>query len=222
VTQQIASGSCAASPPPGTELYQSCDEVTTIPSLCGLEAGMQTCSGSWTSLCQKDADCPNGTLCLSGRGVGDVPVGAFGTCAKTCATPGNVACGRCDLGCDTTIGVCTAYAPRYLCDASHPGIDVTVTFSGTGGSATFGQTFNLDLPGSGALSVNVSPTDQFVNGEMIIPYPAGTVAGPATIAFYGSGPGVINWDGSATFDADPTMCTKVTIVATSSGLPDAG
>lgn len=126
INQQVASGHCSDNPPAVTvtngvpsasTFYALCTVVGSTAERCALRPGVQTCPGGdlpstrgiLTQLCQHNSDCPAGTLCVSAAGVGDVPPTIhpqIGACAKACNQPGSGQCGRCDLVCNTSMGVC--------------------------------------------------------------------------------------------------------------------
>jgi hypothetical protein len=229
ITAQIATGFCTESPPEGTELYSSCTVVSNSPTTCGLATGMQTCNGSWTSLCQHDTDCPDGTLCWSGSGVGDVPATLdpqFGTCEKTCTIAGNSQCGRCDRACDTAFGVCSLWVPNrptnVPCDATHAALDITLAFEG-GGQFSFGGHLDVTVPGTEPFQLEIRSTSiSEGRGEVVVVYPLGATSGPASATFSGEGPGILHWTGTVDFTSDPTICTRLTVPVMEIGPPDAG
>lgn len=115
----VQAGACSISPPTVTVtngvvsdsiFYAACEEIGSSPAECALSSSMQFCqAGYWTKLCQENADCPTGTLCLWPNGTGDVPPEyspPFGACQKACTTEGSGECGRCDMECDTWLEVC--------------------------------------------------------------------------------------------------------------------
>ncbi len=201
----------------GTELYGNCTSSDPAPEM----PGVQFCFNNtfWTQACAGDGDCPAGTQCAPYIAVSP----PAGVCAKTCTLYGNADCGNCDLWCLN--GLCTQGGPGYPtnlpCDATHPGIQAALLgFTGLGSDLENRWTFTL--PGA-TLTEGVT-NYQIVNGDelhVIFPWPAGTTTGPATTTFMAEGPGVIEYQGSATFTADPTACVAVTIQL-SDGLLDAG
>lgn len=121
LSAQIEQGTCGTSPPlvpDDTSLvarsaYASCIEESASPAQCVLDPAMQFCqAGYWTKLCQHDSDCPSTMRCMWGNGVGDVPPEVsprFGACMQACSVAGSSQCGRCDLSCTLSLGVCTKY-----------------------------------------------------------------------------------------------------------------
>jgi hypothetical protein len=55
-----------------------------------------------------------------------------------------------------------------------------------------------------------------------VPYPQGAVPGPASAYFFTGGAGTHFYEGTAEFDAEPTLCTVVEIAAHETGPMDAG
>lgn len=117
---QVNSGSCTDSPPAVIEsslaarpAYAACVEESASPAQCTLDQAMQFCqAGYWTKLCQHNSDCPSSMACLWTNGVGDVPPQVsppFGACMRTCTVAGASQCGRCDLACNTALGVCVKH-----------------------------------------------------------------------------------------------------------------
>lgn len=92
------------------EMYDSCDPSSIFPGACEpLPFGAQFChNGVWTGLCDDDADCPSGTRCYWGDGVGTKPENVdMGVCERECvASDAADNCLRCDHACDSALGVC--------------------------------------------------------------------------------------------------------------------
>lgn len=99
-----AASTCATSIA-GDHLYSDCVE-DVLPAGCLIKGGTHHClAGSLTAVCYNDSDCPGGSRCLSGAGVGTVPPSIeWGYCAQTCAS--DLDCGRCDMFCQATLSVC--------------------------------------------------------------------------------------------------------------------
>jgi hypothetical protein len=53
--------------------------------------------------------------------------------------------------------------------------------------------------------------DEAYTATVDLPYPQGTVAGPATVSFYAIDGATGNWEGSADFVADPATCIEVAL-----------
>ncbi len=224
VTTQAATGFCTATPPAtANELYASCQTLNggSIASSCaGMVVGQQYCDGGLlTSLCLQDSDCPGGTRCDPGQVVSADQV-SFGFCEKTCTLPGNAECGTCFRDCDST-KLCVSPGPGYPtntpCDATHPAIDIMAAFDGTpvGGPGTL----TLTLPG---ISPIVLDSSWPFGIPVVLPYPPGATAGPASVSFVTTPGGLYTFSGETNFQADPTMCTMVTLDLTMTGFPDAG
>ena len=98
-------------------MLDNCTGQAWTPQGCDLPYGAQFCMNNvWTVLCSDDGECPAGTRCSWGGGVGRVPEGAVGWCAKTCTTGLDTECIRCDLRCDKELSVCTWRQPGYDVD----------------------------------------------------------------------------------------------------------
>jgi hypothetical protein len=120
-----------------------------------------------------------------------------------------------------------------LCDSSHPGVRVhlNVTFEPGAGCFSAGDRQALGLGTTGANGVQLSRRFAYSLGGQAAPftvtttlgYPEGTVAGPASVGFYAIH-GPLNWEGVATFTADPDACVEVDlpIRCYMIGSPDAG
>lgn len=93
--------------------YDDCEPFGWTLTACELRPGRQFCqNGHWTTLCRSDDNCPTSMRCAWAEGVGDVPAGEYGWCAKTCTGSGRPDdCVRCDLECDAAMNVCRAKIP---------------------------------------------------------------------------------------------------------------
>jgi hypothetical protein len=215
MTTQLATGFCAPSPPErGGQLYSSCTSIGSSPDQCvGLAAGQQVCRGwALTALCEHDSDCPAGSRCHP-------DFGQLGTCQKTCSAAGNGDCGRCDLACDTTLGLCVRPGPGYPtnvpCDSTHAAIAVTLTLPQPFLSASL----TLTVPGASPTVFSLLPGTTAVTAF----YPSGATTGAASASFEGETE-LARLGGAASFHSDPTACTAVTVpvTVTQGGVPDAG
>jgi hypothetical protein len=221
---KAATGVCTTDAPYlADELYAMCDSPGSSPSACvGLAVGQEFCHGGvLTALCMVDDDCPAGAGCVQeGIEAGGVH---FGTCEKRCSTAGNGECGLCGIGCDLPSGFCVGFGPGYPtnvpCDDTHAAIAITLdyTMGWNNGRIT------LTIPGAAPVSFAIRSNGLEAGSVSITwPYPSGATAGPATAEFRGDLEFYL-FSGTASFSADPTQCTRVTVQVTAhSTLADAG
>lgn len=121
-------------------------------------------------------------------------------------------CGTSDSGDGSVDGDTAA-----LCDAGNPGVRVHVqvdfvsdeeTPLWSGGRDALGLSTN-----GGGLSTTAdlyaSQLDSEHQAVLVMRYPDGTVAGPATVGFYGIHGTDVNWEGRSDLAADPEGCEDV-------------
>jgi hypothetical protein len=159
----------------------------------------------------------------------------MGVLAAACgAIAAQAACGGSFPAADATPGSDAAVdAGPVPCAAGVPGARIHLTFAGppNNGSAYSwsGQppepALTMGTTGGGGTGCPITPDDVGPDGRATVAcaYPPGTVAGPASVAFYAIAGGPTQWQSDQqAFTADPAACVDVDLLVRFLGGPDAG
>jgi hypothetical protein len=104
-----------------------------------------------------------------------------------------------------------------ICDSSHPGVRVHLSFGYVDESSTPYWTWtpgNLQLHTlAGATSYSLAPYELDADhaATVILQYPPGSMAGAANVAFYSTVSTLGNWQADAEFSAAPGACLDVAL-----------
>jgi hypothetical protein len=140
---------------------------------------------------------------------------------------GLVAACRGSMGAQPISDAQTNDAP-ILCDAANPGVRVHLLFEGSDtGNSVNDDSLQMNTIGAYGATLqqeyDVYPTlDPTFHATATLRYPAGTIAGPASVRWYTIEGVELEWRGSATFTADPAACVDVDLAVKTIVLADAG